>query len=223
MDPAQAGTAGMDPAQAGAAGLGRAGAAAAADADLAGAGTAGVDPAQTAAVGAVVADATGTGPARADGSLGEAIGLVAARRALRMTGQPGVLASPLVIEITPAGNIAAGSVPWGLSPWLPEGSVVRVPSRAEAGGVDQVRRALRGAQARSVIAVVRDAHRDPGARALVTALLAERPDAVLVEMGLPVWRPRARAYLATYGASRASGQAAAEALGLTAPPTPPPP
>jgi beta-N-acetylhexosaminidase len=139
-----------------------------------------------------------------------------------MTGQPGVLASPLVIEITSAGNVAAGSVPWGLSPWLPAGSVVRVLSRAGTGGVDQVRRALRGAQARSVIAVVRDAHRDPGARALVTALLAERPDAVLVEMGLPVWQPPARAYLASYGASRASGQAAAEALGLTAPPPTPP-
>jgi hypothetical protein len=36
-------------------------------------------------------------------------------------------------------------------------------------------------------------------------------------MGLPVWRPPARAYLATYGASRTSGQAAAEMLGLTAP------
>jgi beta-N-acetylhexosaminidase len=38
----------------------------------------------------------------------------------------------------------------------------------------------------------------------------------VVEMGLPVWRPPARVYLATYGASRTSGQAAAEMLGLTA-------
>jgi beta-N-acetylhexosaminidase len=80
-----------------------------------------------------------------------------------------------------------------------------------------VAQALGGAAGRSVIAVVRDAHRDPGAQAVITRLLAARPDAIVVEMGLPVWRPPARAYLATYGASRISGQAAAELLGLTAP------
>jgi beta-N-acetylhexosaminidase len=35
-------------------------------------------------------------------------------------------------------------------------------------------------------------------------------------MGLPVWRPKAESYLASYGAARSNGQAAAEALGLTA-------
>jgi beta-N-acetylhexosaminidase len=52
----------------------------------------------------------------------------------------------------------------------------------------------------------------------VTAVLAERPDTILVEMGLPYWQPPAgayQAYLATYGASRANAQAAAELLGLT--------
>jgi hypothetical protein len=50
---------------------------------------------------------------------------------------------------------------------------------------------------------------------VVTGLLAARPDAVVVEMGLPVWRPRGGAYVATYGAAGASGLAAAEVLGLT--------
>jgi hypothetical protein len=52
----------------------------------------------------------------------------------------------------------------------------------------------------------------------VTAVLAERPDTIMVEMGLPYWQPPAgayQAYLATYGASRANAQAAAELLGLT--------
>jgi hypothetical protein len=52
----------------------------------------------------------------------------------------------------------------------------------------------------------------------VTAVLAERPDTILVEMGLPYWQPppgSCQAYLATYGASRANAQAAAELLGLT--------
>ena len=65
------------------------------------------------------------------------------------------------------------------------------------------------------MAVVRDAHRDERARSLIGALLAARPDLILVEMGLPFWRPpEGTSYLATYGASRASAHAAAELLGL---------
>jgi beta-N-acetylhexosaminidase len=63
--------------------------------------------------------------------------------------------------------------------------------------------------------VVRDAHRHLAAREAVTRLLAVRPDAVVLEMGLPVWRPPGGAYVATYGAARTSGLAAAELLGLT--------
>jgi hypothetical protein len=33
-------------------------------------------------------------------------------------------------------------------------------------------------------------------------------------MGLPYWQPEAKTFLATYGASRASSEAAAELLGL---------
>ena len=65
--------------------------------------------------------------------------------------------------------------------------------------------------------VVRDAHRHPAAAGPGDQLLAARPDAVVVEMGLPVWRPPGGGYLATYGAARSSGQAAAEVLGLTGP------
>jgi beta-N-acetylhexosaminidase len=62
---------------------------------------------------------------------------------------------------------------------------------------------------------VRDAHRDPATTSLVTELLTARPDLVLVEMGLPLWRPPdGTAHLVTYGASRASAQAAVERLGL---------
>jgi beta-N-acetylhexosaminidase len=67
------------------------------------------------------------------------------------------------------------------------------------------------------VLVVRDAHRSPATQALVASFLAERPDTVLVEMGLPYWQPppgSCQAYLATYGASRSNSQAAAEFLGL---------
>ena len=74
---------------------------------------------------------------------------------------------------------------------------------------------LAAAAGRSLVAVVRDAHRDANTRSLVSTLLAARPDTVLVEMGLPLWQPpEGISYLATYGASRASAQAAAELLGL---------
>ena len=74
--------------------------------------------------------------------------------------------------------------------------------------------ALAAAAGRSLVIVVRDAHRYPAARELVRRLLAARPDAIVVEMGLPVWRPPAGGYVATYGAARTSGQAAAEVLGF---------
>jgi hypothetical protein len=68
------------------------------------------------------------------------------------------------------------------------------------------------AAGRSLVLAVRDASH---ALPLVTALLAARPDMILVEMGIPSWTPpEGTAYLTTYGASRACAQAAAEALGL---------
>ena len=87
-------------------------------------------------------------------------------------------------------------------------------SPAKAGTAAEI---VAAAANRSLVLVVRDAHRSQRTQDLVTSVLALRPDAVLVEMGLPVWQPPAgsyRAYVATYGASRANGQAAAEVLGL---------
>ncbi len=77
---------------------------------------------------------------------------------------------------------------------------------------------LAAASGRSLVLVIRDAHRSPATQELVTAVLAERPDAIVVEMGLPVWRPPTAAagtYVATWGAARVNAQAAAEVLGLT--------
>jgi beta-N-acetylhexosaminidase len=152
-----------------------------------------------------------------DGQPVDGIGLAAARRAVRLTGSPATVTNPLVIEVAPPGNIAVGSVPWGLAPWLPAESLLRVPAGPAPDAAAIVAAALAHASGRSVIVVVRDAHRDAGARAVVIRLLAERPDTIVVEMGLPLWRPHARTYLATYGASRTSGQAAAELLGLITP------
>ena len=150
-----------------------------------------------------------TGAAAAEGV---GVGLAAARRAARMSGQRPVLSNPLIIEAEPQENIAAGRFAWGLDPWAPAGAVRRVHATAGlAAGI------LEASAGRSLIVVVRDAHRDPETRSLLDALLAARPDMVLVEMGLPLWRPPdGTCYLATFGASRASGQAAAEVIGLAA-------
>jgi len=192
---------------------------------------------------------------------GPEVGLVAARRAVRVSGPHRTLSHPVIIEVEPRENIAAGRFGWGLAPWAPAGSVHRVsasgrllngaglgladPARsgladggpadngpADGGSADggwadngaadgdrvDAAAILAAAAGRSLVAVVRDAHRDEQTRSLVSALLAARPDLILVEMGLPFWRPpEGTSYLATYGASRASAHAAAELLGLTPP------
>ena len=132
-----------------------------------------------------------------------------------MSGARLVLRRPLVIEVEPRENIAAGRFTWGLSPWVPAGSVRRVSAGADSGGAGYAAGILEASEGRSLVLVVRDVHRDSYTRSLVTALLAARPDLILVEMGLPRWRPPdGTSYLTTYGASRASAQAAAELLGL---------
>jgi beta-N-acetylhexosaminidase len=167
------------------------------------------------------------------------VGLAAARRAVRVSGPRRTLNRPVIVEIEPRENIAAGRFGWGLGPWAPTGSVHRVINGASASLADagpagaspegaspagasltdvclaDAARILATAAGRSLVAVVRDAHRDESARSLIGVLLAARPDLILVEMGLPFWRPpEGTSYLATYGASRASAHAAAEFLGL---------
>jgi beta-N-acetylhexosaminidase len=166
------------------------------------------------------------------------VGLVAARRALQASGPRRTLDRPVIIEVEPRENIAAGQFGWGLGPWARPGSVHRVSSSgrpvsgtasspvsgvadggASGGGAEPGDNAVAGilavAAGRSLVVAVRDAHRDQRTLSLVTTLLAARPDLVLVEMGLPFWHPpEGTSYLATYGASRASAHAAAELLGL---------
>jgi beta-N-acetylhexosaminidase len=151
--------------------------------------------------------------AAADGQ----VGLAAARRAVLVAGQPEPLRRPLVVQLVPPSNMAVGSVPWGISSWLPAGSTRQVSTSTPDAQLQLVAAGLLTAAAgRSLIIVVRDAHRYPAATGLVSLLLAARPDAVVVEMGLPVWRPPAASYLASYGAARSNALAIAEVLGLTA-------
>ncbi|GLZ11105.1 sugar hydrolase [Actinomadura sp. NBRC 104425] len=148
---------------------------------------------------------------RAPATADRATGLEAARRAVRVSGElpdwRNGGKAPLVVEVAATGNIAVGPTPWGLGPWAPD-AVRAEGSAAEAEDV------LERASGRGLVVVLRDAHRHAGQRALAQALVAARPDTVVVEMGLPVWRPDGAVHLATYGAAHANAQAAAELLGL---------
>jgi beta-N-acetylhexosaminidase len=160
----------------------------------------------------------GLAPGRAQGTDGGGIGLAAARRALRLTGTLPVLRDPTVIEIEPLQNMAAGDARWGLAEWVPLTSLRLVAAAPDPAVTAAV--ILKASAGRSLIFVFRDAHRSAPTRAVVTSVLAERPDAVLVEMGLPYWQPPAgtyQTYLTTHGASRANAQAAVELLGLVTP------
>jgi beta-glucosidase-like glycosyl hydrolase len=154
---------------------------------------------------------------RAETAIDHAVGKEAARRAVRLAGTPPAgLRSALIVELDAPGNAAVGPVPWGLGPWADGADrIVRVrgDDAAETERAD-VADLLARASGRPLIIVVRDAHRHPGQRTLTSTLLLRRPDAVVVEMGLPIWRPACAAYVATYGATRATAGAAAELLGL---------
>jgi beta-N-acetylhexosaminidase len=152
----------------------------------------------------------------ADGD-GQPIGLAAARRALAIDGILPALENPLVVQFVPPANLAVGAVPWGLRPWLADGSYREISTSTPAAELPGlVAGLLADASGRSLVIVVRDAHRHPLAAEAVSRLVAARPDAVVLEMGLPAWRPPAGRYLASYGAAYSNSQAAAELLGLTA-------
>ena len=64
-----------------------------------------------------------------------------------------------------------------------------------------------------LVIVLRDAHRHERERAETERLLEAHRDAIVVETGLPYWRPSAApAYIATQGAGRVNLEAAAERL-----------
>ncbi|MEU8436159.1 glycoside hydrolase family 3 protein [Streptomyces sp. NPDC029216] len=149
--------------------------------------------------------------AQPEGSRASGVGLEAARRALVVTGTPVPVAAPYVATLAPVANIAVGDeTPWGVAAELASlvpGTVSGVyPEGSAAGDV------LAAAGDRTVVAVVRDAHRHPWMTEALDALVAARPDTVVVEMGVPRAEPRGALYVATHGASRVCGRAAAEVI-----------
>ncbi|AXK31505.1 glycoside hydrolase family 3 protein [Streptomyces armeniacus] len=165
---------------------------------------------------------TDTGVTGTDGTAGADVGLRAARRALRITasGDYEPLASPpFVAAFTPLANIAVGdTTPWGLAPELERllpGTRTATYGRdavAATGAPGLVANVLDAAADRRIVAVVRDVHRHSWMADALDALLAVRPESVVVEMGLPQSPPAGALHIATHGAARVCGRAAAEVI-----------
>jgi beta-N-acetylhexosaminidase len=120
-----------------------------------------------------------------DAEVDRAAALGAAERAVHVDGDIAFAGDPAIVELRPVANIAAGEAEHGLAP-----RIVREGEPIPDADVY----------------VVRDVHRHPWMEAV------DRPGAVVVEIGLPVWRPRAaRGYVSSLGGGRAS-LAAVEAL-----------
>ncbi|MGD6754357.1 glycoside hydrolase family 3 protein [Streptomyces sp. BH105] len=142
------------------------------------------------------------------------VGLDAARRAVTVTrGEHGASApGPVhVAAFTPVANIAVGDeTPWGVAAEL--GRLLPGTTTGSYTGPDAGAAALAAAGERRVVAVVRDEHRHPWMARALDDLLAARPDTVVVEMGVPQAPPRGALHIATHGAARVCGVAAAEAI-----------
>lgn len=158
--------------------------------------------------------APGARPAAERGGEPSDIGLVAARRALTVTRSPGhepLTAPPFVAALTPVANIAVGDeTPWGVAAELTR--LLPGTETASFTGEDAGAAALAAADGRRVVAVVRDEHRRPWMGAALDTLLAARPDTIVVEMGVPQAAPRGSLHIATHGAARVCGRAAAEVV-----------
>jgi beta-glucosidase-like glycosyl hydrolase len=138
------------------------------------------------------------GPAAA-APVDRAAGSEAARRALRVEGRVELTRPPLVLELRGDVNIAAGPAHHGLGDLLRGAEVVRLDGPRE----------LAVPPDRQVVVVVRDVHRHRWQQDVVSALV----DPVVVETGVPAWRPTGAAgYIATHGGGRVNLEAAAGVL-----------
>ena len=136
-------------------------------------------------------------------------GRTAARRALRCEGDARVARPALVVELEPEVGMAAGRLSQLPGEWfqavVPDAEVQRFDEETFDSAI-----ALDG---RQLVVIVRDPHRYPWERAAIDALTAQTDDAIVIEIGLPYWRPEGAAtFVATYGAARVNVEAAAEWL-----------
>jgi beta-N-acetylhexosaminidase len=156
------------------------------------------------AAGRVAATARWASAPTAEGALGREVGAEAARRALRINGAPSLDRDPLVVELVPEANVAAGELAYGLADLWPGALAVRV---GENDG--DAAAALARVGERPLVLVTRDAARHEWQQVAVRELLALRPEAIVIETGLPGGVPAA---IETFGSGRANLAAARDVL-----------
>ncbi|GAA2800412.1 glycoside hydrolase family 3 protein [Nonomuraea dietziae] len=155
-----------------------------------------------------------------DGRVEGEIGLIAARRAVKVTRRSSAPVLPItvaaqVVEFAPEMNLAIDKgTPWGvgepLGKLLPGTTVARLTAEESRAAV--LEDLLRSSADRPLVIVARDAHRYPWQAEAIGHLLSARGDAVVVEMGLPERSDLGAVHIATYGSARVCGQAAAEVI-----------
>ena len=135
-------------------------------------------------------------------------GREAAGRALRVDGDARIDGPALIVELVPEAGMAAGRLAQFPGDWF-----VAVVSGGELRRYEDVPTDAPDAEGRRLVVIARDAHRYDWEQRAIEALTAEHPDAIVVEIGVPHWRPaHAGAFVSTYGAARVNLEAAAEAL-----------
>jgi beta-N-acetylhexosaminidase len=169
-------------------------------------------------------DTSHEGASHEESASATGIGLVAARRAVQVRHRPGagaafpLVGAPHVVELSPTTNLAIdSSTPWGVAEPLkelrPGTTSVRLGESELTYNDDALDRlALEPAIGRALVVVVRDASRYGWMARALASLVRLRPDALVVEMGVPVGERPGAVHLATHGATRVSGVAAAEVL-----------
>jgi beta-N-acetylhexosaminidase len=166
-----------------------------------------LDEARVAEAASRVAELGRSGGARDGEAAPQGIGLDAARRALESQGDVALTRPPLVVELRSRASIAAGAANHGLADSLDSVAVVGLHDAPL-----DARNLVAEHFGRQVVVVVRDAHRHPWQQVAAQALLDAAPDGILVEVGVPLWRPEGTNYVATSGHGRVNLEAAAELL-----------
>jgi beta-N-acetylhexosaminidase len=141
--------------------------------------------------------------ARAEvGAPNRGVGATAAARAVRTEGHVRLTRPAVVVELRPEPTIAVDARNGGLGELLATRLPhTRVAHDAAAVGEGQL------------VVVLQDAHRHDWQRETATKLVAAASDAIVVEVGLPVWRPDGAAgYVATHGAAKVNVEAAVDRL-----------
>ncbi|MFJ9034745.1 glycoside hydrolase family 3 protein [Streptomyces sp. NPDC102274] len=150
-------------------------------------------------------------------------GLMAARRAVRVhkktdaETQFPLVGPPHVVELSSTTNLAIdGDTPWGVADPLknlrPGTTSVRFGESEWDAADDLLERVVAPAAGRALVVVVRDVARYRWMSLALANLVRHRPDAVVVEMGVPTGDRPGAVHLSTHGATRVSGIAAAEVL-----------